>query len=112
MNTKTIPLASVRDALMLAKVRQVTQRHGPPTSSIARFAAFTDNPRLLDACRQVLRRYKPIHLAETHFGLMYRGELLDVLQRTRNERGLQEVRRTWRACMRDLKAEFADWKVH
>jgi hypothetical protein len=104
---KTIPLKDVRNALMCAKVRLVAARHGPPTSHLGRFAAYTQVPHLHDACRQAKRGLKPIRMMELHFSALHRGDLLRVLERTRLEHGLPEVRRTWGAGLRALKAEFA-----
>ena len=103
-----IPLKDVRNALMCAIVKQKTA--GREISGIphARVGAFTYYaPLTTVTCRNVRRGYTQRRFGDAHFGPMFRGDMDRVLERTRYEHGLAEVRRTWHAGMRDLKAEFA-----
>ena len=96
---KTIPLKDVRNALMCARVASIRP--------IGRFAALTNNPLLNISCREARRGSRPYPLQVHHLSPMYRGDLDHVLERVRLEHGLAEVRRTWGAGMRALKAEFS-----
>lgn len=113
MSTATIPLAAVRDALMLSKVRQCTMdaRASEGKKPLSRYAAYSRYPdRLLvpDCARPNWNPWR-LRLAQTpiHLSLMTRGKLPQVL-RTVRQRGLAEVRRTWGEGMRTLQKEFAD----
>jgi hypothetical protein len=103
---KTIPLQSVRDALMCAKVRKLAAR-SPDAKPLGRCAAFTQYPLLNIACREAKRGHRPYPHQAHHFGPMSPGDLERLLERARWS-GLPEVRRTWGAGVRALKAEFAD----
>lgn len=108
---KCIPLTSVRDALLFARVRRAVPvaQDGRP---LARCAAYTQNPCLTPmACREARRwpagvRPRRVEIVG-HFGPMHAGDLVELLQRVRREHGLAEVRRTWGAGMRALQANFA-----
>ncbi len=106
MNDKVIPLKAVRDALMLAAIRQKlgsrSLNGGPP---MGRYAAYTQYPDFFDAsCR---RKRRTANMApRMNCGPMTRGDIERVLEVVR-WRGLPEVRRTFGAGMRALQAEFA-----
>lgn len=102
---KVIPLKDIRDALMCAMVKLKTnvgrdKPHG-------RCAAFTQNPHLNISCREARRGHRPYPHQPHHFGPMHQGDMEKVLERARWA-GLSEVRKTWGAGVRALKAEFAD----
>lgn len=99
MTTKVIPLQAVRNALMLATVRQER-----PKAFVARFAAYTRYPGpFLPRCANP----RPLRLLPLHFGPMEAGDMERLLRRHRTESGLAAVRKTWGAGMRQLQAEFA-----
>lgn len=101
---KTIPLKDVQAALMCAVIRLKTtapdgKRHG-------RTAAFTQAPFWEPTCRD-RRRGRPSRRAiRQTFSPMHAGDMDLVLERTRREHGLVEVRRTWGAGYLALKPEF------
>jgi hypothetical protein len=103
---KTIPLQSVRDALMCARVRKLAAR-GPDGKPLGRCAAFTQYPLFNITCRDARRGLRPYPQIAHYFGPMNSGDLERLLERVRWG-GLPEVRRTWGAGLRALKAEFAD----
>ena len=100
---RTIPLQSVRDALMFAQIRRKALQR-----EIARFAAYTDIQPLSGAtCRSSAyrrnapqRTFTPMHLCG-----MWRGDLDRLVERVRLEHGLPEVRRTWGKGLRAMQAE-------
>ncbi len=108
---KCIPLASVRDALLFSRVRRAVPvaQDGRP---LARCAAYTQNPCMVPmTCRDARRwpagvRPRRVEIV-SHFGPMHAGDLQQLLERVRRERGLAEVRRTWGAGLRVLQADFA-----
>lgn len=106
---KVIPLRDVSSALMCAVIRLKSrrangERHG-------RTAAYTQAPFWLPTCCDMARCRRlgtePSRVLRQHFSAMHAGDMERVLERTRYERGLQEVRRTWGAGMRTLQREFA-----
>lgn len=102
---KSIPLQSVRDVLMFHRVRRVAARTG---QQLARCAAFTQNPHLNDACREAQRYGRPsarMRLCLT-FGPMHAGDLQRVIERTRQQHGVAEVRRTWGQGVRALEKQL------
>lgn len=105
MIVKTVPLKSVRDALMCATLRTKggASMDGKP---MARFAAFSQYPDLNIACREARRGYKPYPYLPLHFGVMSQGDLARVLAHVRVACGLPEVRRIWGEGLRALKVEF------
>lgn len=102
---ETIPLKAVRDALMCAQVRGKGAR--PEGKPMGRCAAFSQYPLLNIACPEARRGHRPYPHMPHHFGVMSAGNLERLLERARWA-GLPEVRRTWGAGVRALKAEFAD----
>lgn len=101
----TIPLKAVQDALMLAAVKSKAGCiDGKP---VACFGAFTQYPDFFDACCRRTRRTAN-SAPRSNFGPMSRGNLDRTLERVRCEHGLPEVRRTWSAGLRAMKAELAD----
>jgi hypothetical protein len=105
---KTIPLKDVEAALMCAMVRLKTSR--PDGSRHGRTAAFTQAPFWEPTCRD---RQRQRRLGTTvrpalrqHFSPMHAGDMDRLLERTRLEHGLQEVRRTWGTGYRALSSEF------
>lgn len=107
---KAIPLKDVRAALMCAIVRSKSSAKG-------RTAAFTQAPGWLAACADRTTRGGkvrpmatkggiPLGVIRQHFAVMHTGDLDRVLERTRLEHGLDEVRRTWGIGYRRLKHEF------
>lgn len=104
---KTIPLQAVRDVLMCDKVRRCGGLSQPDGNRMGRFAAYTQHPLLGNSCRDARRGLKPYRPNTVNFCAMHRGDLRNVLQRTRWA-GLAEVRKTWGSGLRALQAEFAD----
>lgn len=106
----TIPIQAVRDALAFAIVKRVarTDAQGKPLGRVAAYTYYA--PLTTVTCRT--RRYRSDgpqrRFPGAHFGPMFRGDLDRLLERTRLEHGLPEVRRTWGAGMRALQAEFRD----
>lgn len=98
---KAIPL----DAVRLAHVTAAAQASGLIRGAC--FAAFSDCPLVGVDCEDTLRGMKPYRVGRCHFLPVTRGNLDQVLERTRRERGLQEVRRTWGAGYRALQTEFS-----
>lgn len=105
MDTKTIPLDAVKLAWVTARARQFGM-------SLDRFAAYTDCPLLGIDCDDAIRGRMPYRLPPCHFLPMSRGGMDRVLNRTRMEHGLQEVRRTWGAGYRSLQKEFSTSVMH
>ncbi len=103
---KAIPLKDVRNALMCARIRQAgtPSRESKP---LGRCAAFTQYPLLNISCSEARRGHRPYPFQQHHFGVMSRGDLGRVLERT-HWGGLAQVRRTWGCGMRALQAEFSD----
>jgi hypothetical protein len=110
---KSVPLGAVRAALMCAIVRLKSRtveggRHG-------RAAAFTQVPFWEPSCRERERDRRlgaaPRRALPLHFSAMDRGDMERVVERTRLERGLQEVRRTWGIGLRALQRELAGSRV-
>lgn len=104
-----IPLKDVQAALMCAVIRLKTRR--PNAERHGRTAAFTQAPFWMPTCKDALRarRLGGSHahkVLRQHFSPMHTGDMDKVLERTRREHGLQEVRRTWGAGYRALQAEF------
>ncbi|MCA0213095.1 MAG: hypothetical protein LCH79_07965 [Proteobacteria bacterium] len=104
---KTIPLKSVRDALMCAMVRKCSGRQSMDGKPLGRCAAFTQYPLLNIACREAKRGHRPYLHQPHHFGPMSKGDMERVLKNVRCA-GLAEVRRTWGQGMRAMAVEFAD----
>ena len=104
MADKHIPIEAVRNALMTAKVKAVLQRSadGKP---LARFAAFSAYPMVNIACREARHGHKPYKLPPCHFGPMWRGDIVHLIDRVRWNAGLREVERTWGKRLRALQAE-------
>lgn len=100
MADKTIPLEAVRLAFVTAKARSLSV-------VTDRFAAFTDCPLVGLDCEDTLRGMKPYRVGHCHFLPMTRGNVGQLLERVRRERGLPEVRRTWGAGLRALQREIA-----
>ena len=107
MQTKTIPLKDVKDALMFAKVRIYSRGHETSGKPIARWAAYTQNPIYDISCRQALRGHKPSPQVRSCGYFLARGDMKHLLEKVRMH-GLPEVRKTFGAGMRALQAEFAD----
>lgn len=100
---KVIPLVDVRNALMCAMVRRSV---AGGAANVGRFAAYSQYPLLNIDCGDRLRRLRPFSIQRMHFGPMYAGYLDRTLDKVRLYRGLPEVRRTWGAGLRALRAEF------
>lgn len=100
-----IPLRAVQDVLMFAKVRRIGLRDGT-VQPLARCAAYTQNPHLNISCREAMRGHRPYPLQQHHFSPMHQGDMQRVLARVRCEHGLPEVKRTWGAGLRAMRAEF------
>lgn len=104
---KTIPLKDVSSALMCAIVRSKSTAKG-------RTAAYTQAPTWLVTCRDRSRPWRPmatrggipVGIIRQHFSVMHSGDMDRVLERTRLEHGLGEVRKTWGTGYRLLKQEF------
>ena len=107
MSDKSIPLDAVRNALMCAMVKKIarTDREGRPLGRVAAYTYYA--PLTSVACESRWRGGARRTFPGMHFGPMWRGDLDRVIQRVRVERGVAEVRRTWGAGVRALKAEAA-----
>jgi len=101
MTTKTIPLAAVKDALMLAILRSKR-----PDMHMGRFAAFTQYPIHNIGCREAIRGHAPYPHMRMHLGFMCKGSLDRLLLRIRCEHGLARVHEIWGVGLRALEAEF------
>ena len=106
MNGHTIPLKAVELALMTAKMRRNNQ------GRTALLAAYT--PRLVAGvdCHQgiapsaaTLAHAKQEGMRVEQAAFMERGHIHKVIERTRNLHGLDEVRKTFGAGMRELERE-------
>lgn len=105
---KTIPLEAVRSALMCAVIKQKTagrEVHGKPHGRVAAYSYYA--PLTSVCCRNARRGQVLRHFPGLNFGVLSHGDLDKVLERVRWS-GLHEVRATWGAGVRALKAEFAD----
>lgn len=104
---KTIPLKDVSSALMCAVIR--LKARAPDGARLGRTAAYTQAPFWELTCRDRLRsggRASQRRVMRQHFSPMHAGDMDRLLERTRGERGLLEVRRTWGAGYRAMEAEF------
>lgn len=104
MNTKTIPLKAVSDALMMSVLKMARARANPEGQPQKRSAAFTDlpsafAPRCSNKRRKVAQ--KPIHS-----GFMSQGDLDRVVSRVHYDHGPREVRHIWGKGLRDMHAEL------
>ncbi len=99
-HVRTIPLAAVRCALDCAVHRQRS-----PTPAVARIAAYTHRELFPIDCASAGRGHPPAAGPVVHLAPLGRGGLLDVLRRVA-ARGSVEVRHTWGAPERALRAEF------
>lgn len=99
----TIPLSSVELALAACKMRKF---NGGRT---AQFAAFTPSPAVKPDCstrnRLRMREWGAKIGMRPQNGLLDRGHLHELIERTRLSHGLAEVRKTWGAGLRALLAE-------
>ena len=102
MNTKTIPVRAVSDALMLAAINSIRVRNNPECNP-ARYAAFTAVPVRGASCRNKRQRSDaaPMHNAQ-----MTHGDLKQVVSRVHIEHGPREVRQIWGAGLREMYAEI------
>lgn len=104
MPPRTIPLQAVRDALMFAVVRRKATG-----VTVARFAAYTNIQPLtgVTCSSPTYRRGVPQrNLGASHLCGMWRGDMDRLVERLRLSHGLPELRRTWGAGLRALRAEF------
>lgn len=105
MNTKTIPLRAVADALMMAALKAQRARANPAGKPQLRIAAFTDAPSSFGPnCKN--KRRRPTASA-IHTSFMNQGDLAFLVARVHNEHGAREVRRIWGVGLRELHAEIA-----
>lgn len=102
----TIRADDVRLVLATAKLRRHTRGH---TST---FAAYTPGPLIEADCHHgrppsddLLRQCLRTAGRGITVGPITRGYMALVWERTRMHHGLAEVRRTWRAGLRELRAE-------
>lgn len=100
MNTCVIPLSAVRCALDCAVLRQRS-----PAPVVARIAAYTNREMFPVDCASAGRGHPRPAGTVVHLAPLGRGGLLDVLRRVA-ARGSAEVRHTWGAPERALRAEF------
>ncbi len=100
MNTCVIPLSAVRCALDCAVLRQRS-----PAPVVARIAAYTNREMFPVDCASAGRGHPRPAGTVVHLAPLGRGGLLDVLRRVA-ARGSVEVRHTWGAPERALRAEF------
>lgn len=100
MNTCVIPLSAVRCALDCAVRRQRS-----PAPVVARIAAYTNREMFPVDCASAGRGHPRPAGTVVHLAPLGRGGLLDVLRRVA-ARGSVEVRHTWGAPERALRAEF------
>jgi hypothetical protein len=105
--TKAVPLEAVRTALMCAQVRRIV-RTDSQGKRLVRCAAYTQNPLLNISCLDASRGMRPHPVLRSNFSPMHSGDMWQVLERTRYEHGLAEVRRTWGAGPRAMRAEFSN----
>ncbi len=99
MNTCVIPLSAVRCALDCAVLRQRS-----PAPVVARIAAYTNREMFPVDCASAGRGHPRPAGTVVHLAPLGRGGLLDVLRRVA-ARGSAEVRHTWGAPERALRAE-------
>jgi hypothetical protein len=102
--TKTVKLTDLRLVLYTAKLRKHT------SGRTCLMAATTPAPILEVDCssRNRMRGREDaqrIGLARCNTGPMRRGHVAELIERTRTLHGLPEVRKTWGAGLRALKAE-------
>ena len=97
---RIIPLAAVRCALDCAVLRQRS-----PAPVVARIAAYTNREMFPVDCASAGRGHPRDAGPVVHLAPLGRGGLLDVLRRVA-ARGSAEVRHTWGAPERTLRAEF------
>ena len=97
---RIITLAAVRCALDCAVLRQRS-----PAPVVARIAAYTNREMFPVDCASAGRGHPPAAGPVVHLAPLGRGGLLDVLCRVAAH-GSAEVRRTWGAPERVLRAEF------
>lgn len=108
MIEKTIPLNAVKNALMCAVVKKAVAGREISGKPIGRTAAYTYYaPFTSVTCRNARRGHQHGHFSGLNFGVMHQGDLDRLLERVRWN-GLAEVRATWGAGVRALKAEFAN----
>ena len=96
---RIIPLAAVRCALDCAVLRQRS-----PAPAVARIAAYTNREMFPVDCASAGRGHPRPAGTVVHLAPLGRGGLLDVLRRVA-ARGSAEVRHTWGAPERALRAE-------
>ncbi len=101
-----IPLHAVKLALDTAKLRRYNQ------GRTALLAAYTPSPVVNVDCHRgttpsaaTLAHAKRAGMRVEQAALMERGHIHKVIQRTRNLHGLDEVRKTFGAGMRELERE-------
>lgn len=99
MTARAIPIEAVRCALDCAVLRR---RAATP---IARVAAYTNREMFPVDCASAGRGHPRDAGPVVHLAPLGRGGLLDVLRRVA-ARGSAEVRHTWGAPERTLRAEF------
>lgn len=106
MNCHTIPLSAVEFVLLTVKVRRLTK------SATALLAAYTPRPAVKVDCHRgtapsasALNRAKQEGMQVEQAALMERGHIHKVIERTRNLHGLDEVRKTFGAGMKELARE-------
>ena len=105
MNTKTIPLKAVSDALFMAVIKVKRASANTAGKPQIRSAAFTDVPSSYAPRCSKKRRNTP--LKAIHSGFMDHGDLDRVVSRVHYEHGPDEVRRIWGQGMRAMQAEIA-----
>ena len=104
MNTKTIPLKAVKDALSMALLKKSLARVNPTGRPNTRSAAFTDLPSaFVPLCRNKRRK---VAQEPVHNGFLNHGDLDRVVSRVHYEHGAREVRRIWGKGLRDMHAEL------
>ena len=106
MTIHTIPLPAVEFVLLTVKVRRLNK------SATALLAAYTPRPAVKVDCHRgtapsasALNRAKQEGMQVEQAALMERGHIHKVIERTRNLHGLDEVRKTFGAGMRELERE-------
>lgn len=112
MQPKTIPLDAVRNALMLAVVRQTLARCEPGGKPVARYAAYTDfAPYTSVTCRTARPGQQRRDLPGLNNGHLGHGDLDRLVRNVHLFRGAAEVRKTWGCGMRALHAEIGQGAI-
>lgn len=107
MQPKTIPLAEVRNALMLAVVRKKLARCQISEKPIARYAAYTYfAPYTSVTCRTARPGQQRRTFPGLNNGSLGHGDLDRLVRSVHLFHGAAEVRKIWGCGMRALQAEI------